>query len=77
MNFEKRNFDCLVNFPIDIVWKGEGEKKVLFLFFWLSIWHIATEKEKNVSYQSQFVPSLEVANYSKKESHFVPKSIRT
>ena len=27
--------------------------------------------------KSQFVPSLEVADYSKKESHFVPKSIRT
>ena len=27
MNFEKRNFDCLVNFPIDIVLKREGEKK--------------------------------------------------
>ena len=53
MNFEKRNFDCLVNFPIDIVWKEEGEKKNLFLVFWLSIWYIATEKKKDVSYQSQ------------------------
>ena len=53
MNFEKRNFGCLVNFPIDIVWKGEGENKqtnkqkknkqkktVLFL---LSIWHMVTK----------------------------------
>ena len=38
--------------------------------------YIATEK-KIISYQSQFVPSLEVSNFSKKESHFVPKSIRT
>ena len=29
------HFGCLVNFPIDIVWKGEREKKkVLFLFFY-------------------------------------------
>ena len=37
--------------------------------------YIATEKKKVVSYQSQFVPSLEMANYKqkKKESHFVPK----
>ena len=32
--------------------------------------YIATE-QKIISSQSQFVPSLEVANYSKKESHFV------
>ena len=38
--------------------------------------YIAKEKNKVVSYQRQFVPSLEGANYSKnKESHFVPKSI--
>ena len=39
--------------------------------------YIATAKKKVDSFQSQFVPSLEVANYSKRESHFVPKSIRT
>ena len=33
MYFEKSNFGCLVNFPIDIVWKGEGEKKTFHLAY--------------------------------------------
>ena len=37
----------LVNFPIDIVWNGEGEQKtvfaVFFFFFLLSIWQMVTK----------------------------------
>ena len=32
--------------------------------------YIATEKKKVVSYQSQFVPSLKIANYKQKRKSF-------
>ena len=32
MNFERSNFGCLAYFPVNIVWKGKGEKKEFFIY---------------------------------------------